>query len=55
MTGRLAERVALISGAARGQGAVEARLFVECHARLEGVGQPQELFGFREEAAQQAA
>ena len=34
MAGRLAERVALISGAARGQGAVEARMFVEEGARV---------------------
>ena len=34
MTQRLAGRVALISGAARGQGAVESRLFVEEGARV---------------------
>src|SRR5437762_7702609 len=34
MTGRLVGRVALISGAARGQGAVEARMFVEEGARV---------------------
>src|SRR5512132_2992444 len=34
MVGRLAERVALISGAARGQGAVEARMFVEEGAKV---------------------
>ena len=34
MTQRLAGRVALISGAARGQGAVEARMFVEEGARV---------------------
>lgn len=34
MVGRLAGRVALISGAARGQGAVEARMFVEEGARV---------------------
>jgi len=34
MVERLAERVALISGAARGQGAVEARMFVEEGAKV---------------------